>query len=252
MIKERLFWSLPYLSGYLESDFAHWWFSEENKYKSESPGHLVISSTMTTPRRRELVLLVICCALSLVSCYNIDDEAPYLAAFDQIINASYSFPRPDALTAACVQKSAAPNPLPQVTPPPPQFLFLIVYSWQITVTSNVNAAKLQSICGANSLCVINPGVTVTLDGNVNVAALINRVSSRASASFRCWLWEQGTIIWNDSTQQADLQYLCGGYIVSEGDAVFNLTLTTRSKTAFIYIKDNGALHTKEGARAFGK
>lgn len=65
------------------------------------------------------------------------------------------------------------------------------------------------------------------------------------------LCHQGTIIWNDQTQSQAQQFLCGGFIVSEGDAVFNMTLLNRAKTAYIYIKDNGAIHQKEGARAFG-
>lgn len=46
---------------------------------------------------------------------------------------------------------------------------------RVNITTNVDAQGLVNACGTNKICIINSGVTVSLNGNVNVAAIINRV-----------------------------------------------------------------------------
>lgn len=62
---------------------------------------------------------------------------------------------------------------------------------------------------------------------------------------------QGRILWTDETQQNNEQFLCGGYIVTEGNGTFNLSLSSLFKTAFIFIKANNAVHPSLGMRVFG-
>jgi len=157
------------------------------------------------------------CSLALAA-YSVDQEPQYLANFNVLINTSFSAARPTTLTQQCVAAGNARLPLTVVN-----------------ISTNVDAQGLLNACGTDKLCVINPGVTLTLNGNVNVAALINR----------------GTILWNDASQTASAQYLCAGYVVTEGNGVFNLSLSNSAKQAFIYIKDNGAMHPSVGARVFG-
>ena len=109
-----------------------------------------------------LSLLWLACVLSVgvgAQSFAQGDTPNYLAAFPNIIKNEYSMPLPDNLRAACVNTNVMVNGNIN----------------SVFITSNTNAQGLQNQCGSNNLCVINNGVTVNLDGNVNVAAILVKV-----------------------------------------------------------------------------
>ena len=88
-------------------------------------------------------------------------------------------------------------------------------------------------CGDNSTCIIPIGMTLQVDTSLNLGALIVR----------------GTVDWNDDTQVNPSAFLCAGYVVVEGHGKWDMDL--QAKDAYIYIKDNGAVHNHLRSRAFG-
>ncbi|KAL6070177.1 G8 domain-containing protein [Balamuthia mandrillaris] len=145
------------------------------------------------------------------------DQDVYLDEYELLTETSYGVPLPTGM-AACQGSTKGP-----------------ASPTQVPIDEDMTAAEFQSACGSSSTCVIEEGVTVTLDGNVNVAAIVNK----------------GTIEWTDESQTADEQWLCSGYVVTELNGVFNLTVTSEDKRAYIYLKNNGAKHPHLGIRGFG-
>ena len=108
--------------------------------------------------------------------------------------------------------------------------------------SVVSASSVQSQCGTDTICLIPAGVTVQMDSTVNIGALIIR----------------GNLEWNTSTQgDSDQLFLCGGYVVVENNGSFLMDLNDdfntnqKKQTAWIYIKNNGAVHPELRSRALG-
>jgi hypothetical protein len=60
---------------------------------------------------------------------------------------------------------------------------------------------------------------------------------------------RGVVEWNDITQINSRAFVCAGYVAVEGHGKWDMDL--QSKSAFIYIKDNGAVHNNLRSRAFG-
>ena len=56
--------------------------------------------------------------------------------------------------------------------------------------------RLQHFCGYESICTIPFGLTVVMNSNLNVGALVVK----------------GKLIWNDESQEPINQWLCAGYI----------------------------------------
>jgi len=102
----------------------------------------------------------------------------------------------------------------------------------------VSASFVQSQCGTNSICILPLGTTLVMDGNLNVGALIVR----------------GILEWTSVIQQSQSdQFLCAGYIVVEGIGSFDMDLNRNdeTRTGWIYIKNNGAVHPELRSRSFG-
>lgn len=102
-------------------------------------------------------------------------------------------------------------------------------------TGVVLSSAAASECDADTICVVPSGLTMMMDSSLNVGALIVR----------------GALEWNDESQQASTQFLCGGFIVVEGNGKFSMNLNVYDKVAWIYIKNNGATHKGLRSRAFG-
>lgn len=121
---------------------------------------LYIFSYMAVRRAHALCsILLAFIGISLVSAadsYVFGQEQDYLANFNTLIKDSFSMPRPAGLNCA-------------TTVP------IVGTMAEVAINVDTDAAGLQSKCGTSSVCVIQPGVTVTLNGNVNVAAIINLV-----------------------------------------------------------------------------
>ena len=102
---------------------------------------------------------------------------------------------------------------------------------------SVSASSVQSQCGTNTICVVPSGLTLVMDGNLNVGALIVR----------------GVLSWTTGSQSSPDQYLCGGYVVVENNGSFDMNLDDggNNEMGWIYIKNNGAVHSSLRSRAFG-
>jgi hypothetical protein len=60
---------------------------------------------------------------------------------------------------------------------------------------------------------------------------------------------RGVVEWNEVESAPDLRFLCAGYVAVEGLGRF--TMNVRIGRAFVYIKDNYAVHPQLRSRAFG-
>ena len=98
----------------------------------------------------------------------------------------------------------------------------------------ISAFSVQSQCDSSTICIIPDGITLQMNGNLNVGALILR----------------GNLEWTSSTQDLEDQFLCGGYIVVEQNGSFEMSLND-SKSGWVYIKNNGAEHPELQTRSFG-
>ena len=121
----------------------------------------------------------------------------------------------------------------------------------ISISSSMSSASLQNFCGYNSICTIPSGVTVEMNSNLNVAALIVK----------------GKFIWNEVSQVSSKQWLCSGYIAVKKLYLNFLALITISislkidggrfemnlveKQGFIYVKNNGLKDDLIKPRAIG-
>jgi hypothetical protein len=97
-------------------------------------------------------------------------------------------------------------------------------------TGLVYASQLKSICQEDKLCIIPENVTLIMNDSLNVGALS----------------VQGSVKWSDE-MSLENSYLCAGYVAIKGSWDMRL----ESKSAWIYIKDNGASHPMLRTRSFG-
>jgi len=116
------------------------------------------------------------------------DEAEYLDAFSTLIKDSYSAPLPRDLAATCKNQKQA------------------IVSTVKSVTTSMLSSDLQIFCGTDTICTIPTGLTVTMNSNLNVAALVL----------------SGSLVWNDLSQSSSDQWLCAGYIAVRY-LLYNLT-----------------------------
>jgi len=107
-----------------------------------------------------------------------NDEAAYLDAFSTLIKDSYSAPLPQDLVATCKNQSQE------------------TVSTVKSITTSMLSSDLQIFCGTETICIIPAGFTVTMNSNLNVAALV----------------VSGSLVWNDVSQSSSDQWLCAGYI----------------------------------------
>ena len=150
------------------------------------------------------------------------DEAAYLATWSDMVKDSYTEPLPPNFDPTCIATSNSYTTASNLITK--------------TIIGNFNAAAFQTECGPSSLCVLSQGSTLTMDGNLNVAALIIK----------------GTVTWTDTTQVLPQQWLCAGYVVVEDKGSFLMSLSSASHKAYIYLKDNGAKHPSAlQTRVFG-
>ena len=106
------------------------------------------------------------------------DEGPYLGSFDTLIKDSYAFPLPNDLKATCKNGNQATGASIK------------------TITTSMSSSQLQSFCGSDSICTVPAGLAVTMNSNLNVAALVIK----------------GNLTWNENTQTESYQWLCAGYV----------------------------------------
>jgi len=144
------------------------------------------------------------------------DEGAYLSNYDAIINGSYA--EVDTESNRNVLRNCQGGSLP---------------TREVSINSPTSVYASQIPCGPNDICIVEAGVSLIMDTSLIVGAMIVK----------------GDLEWNDVTQKEEIQYVCGGYIVVEGQG--NFKMHVERKRAFIYIRNNGAVHPGLRSRAFG-
>mmetsp|Transcript_32276 Transcript_32276/g.67849 ORF Transcript_32276/g.67849 Transcript_32276/m.67849 type:complete len:1275 (+) Transcript_32276:77-3901(+) len=148
------------------------------------------------------------------------DEEKYLSNFDSMQAASYAVADGDLPIDMDVCKTNQSPPTREVTV-------------QASTNGVIDSSSITNQCGNDSICIIPIGTTLQVDTSLNLGALIVR----------------GTVEWNDITQVHPSAFLCAGYVAVEGQGKWDMDLQVSD--AFIYIKDNGAVHHHLRSRAFG-
>lgn len=100
-------------------------------------------------------------------------------------------------------------------------------------TGLVDSSTVTDQCGEDSICTIPLGTTLQVTTSLNLGALIVK----------------GVVEWDDKTLVDPSAFLCAGYVAIEGHGKWDMDL--QDKDAYIYIKDNGAVHQNLRSRAFG-
>eukprot|EP00560_Eucampia_antarctica_P007634 CAMPEP_0197828174 /NCGR_PEP_ID=MMETSP1437-20131217/4814_1 /TAXON_ID=49252 ORGANISM="Eucampia antarctica, Strain CCMP1452" /NCGR_SAMPLE_ID=MMETSP1437 /ASSEMBLY_ACC=CAM_ASM_001096 /LENGTH=239 /DNA_ID=CAMNT_0043429317 /DNA_START=273 /DNA_END=989 /DNA_ORIENTATION=+ len=126
---------------------------------------------------------------------------------------------PDNLQSECKDSKSIPSS--QLTP-------IVIKGY-----GNISSDQFMSLCGPNSICIIPDGLTLQVNKNINVGALIVR----------------GKVEWTDITQADQVVFLCAGFVAIEESGIWDMNIQT--KASWIYIKDNGAVHEKLRSRSFG-
>mmetsp|Transcript_15892 Transcript_15892/g.33623 ORF Transcript_15892/g.33623 Transcript_15892/m.33623 type:complete len:226 (+) Transcript_15892:504-1181(+) len=154
-----------------------------------------------------------------LAAFSQSDEGQYLLNFNSIQAASYAVADENLPLDMDVCKSNHNPPTREVT---------------LQVSNGIaDSATVAGQCGNDSTCIIPLGTTLQVDTSLNLGALIVR----------------GTVQWNDDTQVNPSAFICAGYVAVEGQGKWDMDLQV--KDAYIYIKDNGAVHHHLRARAFG-
>ena len=118
----------------------------------------------------------------------------------------------------------------------------VTISTASTSNTTVTTEQVQSQCDLASICVIPNGITVHVTSNLNVGALIVRGS---------FLWTDDTIQSSSSSSSSSSSFICAGYVAIEEEGSWKMTIQQPQNYAWIYIKDNGAIHSQLRSRAFG-
>jgi hypothetical protein len=158
------------------------------------------------------VWLIVLLPSLLMAQYIVDEEDRYLSNFNNLMSASYKEPIPIEVTNYCANKGNA------------------IITQNVTISADTTAQNIISQCNSNTRCIIKQGVTVSMNANLNVGVLE----------------VYGTLLWTDSTQTQQEQYLCAGYILFNTYSIFSMSVT--QKKAYIYIKNNGVYDDRFGQR----
>lgn len=164
-----------------------------------------------------LNLTLFCLIWRLVKGYVQDSEQSYLDNFQTLINDSYSESLPLDLLNTCKNSEI--------------FNKQNVQNKSITIGS-ITSEQVQKICSNNTICIIETGVIVKMNSNLNLAALVLK----------------GILNWSDSSQILADQWLCAGYVAVNGG---QLNMNLIEKKGYIYIKNNNLKHENLSYRALG-
>ena len=111
----------------------------------------------------------------------------------------------------------------------------VVVSTSSSGANTISSIDVEGQCDLNSICIVPSGISLHVTSSLNVGALIIR----------------GSLEWTDDTQISSSTYICAGYIAVEGNGIWNMTISQHDRNAWIYLKDNGAVHSSLRSRAFG-
>eukprot|EP00854_Cymbomonas_tetramitiformis_P006830 gene6830-8160_t len=118
-----------------------------------------------------------------------EDESDYLADYDAILAASYATSMPSAATS-CVHAGQAPQELGEAC----------------VLSVNTTATSAQELCSGQCVCVVDEGVTLTMDQSLDVVALVVK----------------GKLLWDDVSQTAAEQWLCAAYVTVENNGTMRV------------------------------
>jgi hypothetical protein len=108
----------------------------------------------------------------------------------------------------------------------------------------VTPSEVASQCGRDSVCVVPHGATLRMIVRGGVAAGLDLGA----------LVVRGVVEWHvdDGAPPEQVSFLCAGYVAVEGLGRFELDARYgNGSRAYVYIKDNGAVHGVLRSRAFG-
>lgn len=137
-------------------------------------------------KKHFLNIIILLCLIKSSFQFEQRDEASYMAHFSTLIKDSYSEDLPSNLKSACKNQASSSSNLPIKL-----------------ISKSIKSSELQNECGFNSICTIEPNAILTMDSNLNLAALVIK----------------GMLNWTDQSQASNEQWLCAGYI-----AVLNFIL----------------------------
>ena len=120
-------------------------------------------------------IFILACLIQTSLNFMINEEVDYMNKFKNLIRDSHS-ETPQDLINTCGEKGSQ-NAQTEY------------------IRSSTTSKDIQNRC-LNAICQIEPNVQITMNSNLNVAALIVK----------------GKLIWDESTQQTNEQWLCAGYI----------------------------------------
>eukprot|EP00551_Chaetoceros_affinis_P006400 CAMPEP_0203682988 /NCGR_PEP_ID=MMETSP0090-20130426/47288_1 /ASSEMBLY_ACC=CAM_ASM_001088 /TAXON_ID=426623 /ORGANISM="Chaetoceros affinis, Strain CCMP159" /LENGTH=1506 /DNA_ID=CAMNT_0050552109 /DNA_START=94 /DNA_END=4614 /DNA_ORIENTATION=+ len=186
---------------------------------------------------RSLSILLYVSILSVAdAAFNQAQEIDYLNNFNAIDGASYAaVDDPEEAGASLLSEckrgnsnsAVAPSVTVEVVPPTNS-------NGNIVTTEDV-----QSQCDSTSNCIIPEGVLFTVTSSLNVGSLTIRGDLE---------WTDDTTTSTTTQQQID-SYVCAGYIAVENNGSWFMKV--EQSTAWIFLKDNGGVHTHLRSRAFG-
>jgi len=174
------------------------------------------------------ILFVLVLGITCIDAYEQNADGLYLANFNDIVSQSYSAINdveiaPASLISQCRgSNSNGAQSLPEV----------VLTS---TIGSTLNSFDVVNQCGVNTTCILPEYLTLRITSSFSLGAFIVR----------------GSLIWDDETQSSPNQWICAGYIAVEASGMFYMHLESPQKTGWIYIKDNGSVHSNLRSRAFG-
>jgi hypothetical protein len=123
----------------------------------------------------------------------------------------------------------------------------------------VTPSEVASQCGHDSVCVVPFGITLRMivvggGGGGGVGGGVGVVSAGLNLGA---LIVRGVVEWyDDAPPESSAQsssFLCAGYVAVEGQGRFAMDVSRSGGNgkAYVYIKDNGAVHGVLRSRAFG-
>lgn len=126
-----------------------------------------------------------------------------------------------------------------------------IFSTSPTPTT-IKSSEVALQCDASTVCTIPEGITLEMDANLHVAALIVRGSvlwTDKTQSLQSELIEEYVDNTNTNTNANSGIFLCAGYVAVESPGSWLMNL--QNMNAWIYLTNNGMAHSILRSRAFG-
>jgi hypothetical protein len=192
---------------------------------------------MSNHRLTALHVLLLSLISSVRCAYNHGDETQYLANFDQMAASSYAAIDDDSVAPVGLISQCKDSNILDFS-----FATEIIVRPDDPSTGTVSATSAQDQCstasaiGNPTICIVPEGVRLLMTSSLVVDALVVR----------------GQLYWRDTEHvQVEDQWLCAGFIAVESQGHFVMNVQDATKTSWIFVMNNGAVHPIGGSRFFG-